>query len=181
MLTDPAALAAATPPVRKSIQVRANAARAFKVFTEGIDSWWPKTHHIGASPLVRTVLEPRVGGRIYGEQEDGSQCPWGEVLLWEPPQRFIMAWQVTPQWQFEPDLARCSEVEVTFTARQDGTTLVELEHRHFERHGEGAAAFRDQIDQPGGWGGMMLMFAAQAQTPEMELPGTDPQETETAQ
>ena len=30
---------------------------AIRVFTEGIDRWWPREHHIGSSPLKRAVLE----------------------------------------------------------------------------------------------------------------------------
>lgn len=150
-------------PVRKNMRVRASAARAFKVFTEGIDTWWPKTHHIGSSPMTRAVMEPRVGGRCYSEQEDGTECPWGQVTAWEPPARFVMAWQITPDWKFEPDLTKCSEVEVKFTPAPDGTTSVELEHRCFERQGAGGAAMRGQVDQPGGWSGLMLLFQTVAE------------------
>jgi hypothetical protein len=69
-----------------------------------------------------------------------------------------MAWQVTPAWKFEPELARCSEVEVWFTAEVNGTTRVDLEHRHFERHGEGAASMRAMVDSPGGWGTLLQLF-----------------------
>jgi hypothetical protein len=85
--------------VRKSITVKANAERAFRVFTEGIGTWWPKSHHIGSSPMTKAVLEGRSGGRIYSEQEDGTQCDWASVLEWDPPRRFVMAWQVTPTWR----------------------------------------------------------------------------------
>jgi hypothetical protein len=142
------------PPVRKNVRVRANAARAFRVFTEGLDSWWPKA-----------IMEGRVGGRCYSDQEDGTQCDWGQILVWEPPTRFVMAWQVTPTWQFEPDVAKCSEVEVTFTPSEDGTTWVELEHRHFERHGDGGGNMRNQVDQPGGWGQLMELFRTEAERP----------------
>jgi uncharacterized protein YndB with AHSA1/START domain len=149
--------------VRKSVHVRANAARAFKVFTEGVDTWWPRTHHIGSSPMTKGVIEGRVGGRCYSEQQDGTECDWGQVLVWEPPQRFVMAWKVTPDWKTERDLTRCSEVEVRFTPYPDGSTLVELEHRYFERHGAGADVMRGSIDQPGGWGGLMDLFRAEAE------------------
>jgi hypothetical protein len=155
-----------TTPVRKSIRVRANAARAFKVFTEGFDSWWPRTHHIGSSPLTKAVIEGHAGGRCYSEQQDGTACPWGQILIWEPPTRFVMAWQITPTWQFESDPARCSEVEVRFTPGSDGSTLVELEHRHFERHGAGAADMRSQVDQPGGWSGLLELFKIETEKPE---------------
>jgi Activator of Hsp90 ATPase homolog 1-like protein len=149
-------------PVRKSIRVRASAAHAFHVFTTEMDSWWPRTHHIGTSPMKRVVVEGRPGGAIYTEQEDGSNCPWGSVLIWEPPQRFVMAWQVSPTWKFEPDLEKCSEVELRFTPADDGTTLVELEHRGIQKHGAGCEKMREQVNADGGWGGLLAMFAEKA-------------------
>jgi uncharacterized protein YndB with AHSA1/START domain len=149
-------------PVRKSIRVRADAARAFRVFTEEMDSWWPRTHHIGSSPMKRVVVEGRPMGAIYTDQEDGTICRWGSVLTWEPPHLFVMAWQIRPDWQFEPDLSKCSEVEVRFTPADDGTTLVELEHRGLQRHGMGCAKMREQVNAEGGWGALLGMFAAKA-------------------
>ena len=154
---------ASLEPVRKEVRVRANVARAFKVFTEGFDSWWPRTHHIGKSPMTRAVIECRVGGRCYSEQEDGTDCPWGQIIDWDPPKRFALAWQIRPDWTFEPDLAVCSEVEVTFTPLPDGSTDVVLVHQHFERHGGGGAAMREQVNQVGGWGGLMQLFKAEAE------------------
>lgn len=150
-------------PVRKHVVVRASAHHAFRVFTDGVDGWWPRTHHIGASPMRRAIIESRAGGRCYTEQEDGIECDWGTVLVWEPPRRFVMAWQVTPQWGYERDLARSSEVEVRFTPQPDGTTRVELEHRHFHRHGPGADRMRTSVDAPDGWVGLLRLFAARAE------------------
>lgn len=153
-------------PVRRSIRVKTSAARAFNVFTEGMDSWWPRTHHIGSSPMKRVVVEGRPLGTIYTEQKDGTACPWGLVIAWEPPHRFVFAWNISPAWTHEPDLAKCSEVELRFIPADDGTTLVELEHRHLERHGEGCLRMRGQINADGGWGGLLAMFAAKAEAPE---------------
>lgn len=150
-------------PVRKSIRVKAGVERAYRVFTEEMDSWWPRTHHIGSSPMKRVVVEGRAGGAIYTEQEDGTDCPWGSVVAWEPPHRFVLAWRVRPNWKFEPDLAKCSEVEVRFTPADDGTTLVELEHRGFERHGGNYAGMRMQVSSAGGWGTMLELFGKKAE------------------
>jgi uncharacterized protein YndB with AHSA1/START domain len=150
-------------PVRKSLHIRASAERAFRVFTAEMDSWWPKTHHIGSSPMKGIVIEGRRGGAIYTEQEDGTPCPWGTVLAWEPPYRFVMAWQVSPQWQYEPDLEKCSEVEVRFTPADDGTTLVELEHRDLQRHGGACATMREKVNAEGGWGGLLAAFGIKAE------------------
>lgn len=149
-------------PVLKTITVKASAEKAFRVFTAGLDTWWPKTHHIGKSPMTRGILEGRVGGRCYSEQEDGTECDWGRILVWEPPHRFVMAWNVTPYWGYEPDPAKSSEVEVKFTPMGD-STRVDLEHRYFERHGAGADVMRTSIDSPGGWGGLMELFRAEAE------------------
>jgi len=148
----------APAPVRKTVVVKASPERAFRVFTEGIDTWWPRTHHIGKSPSTGGFIEGRVGGRCYSTHEDQSECDWGKVLEWDPPRRFVMAWQVTPAWQYEPDVAKSSEVEVRFTAQTDGFTRVDLEHRYFERHGAGSDVMRNVVDGPGGWGGMLESY-----------------------
>lgn len=150
-------------PVRKSITVNATPEHAFRVFTDDIDSWWPRAHHIGKSPMKRIIVEPRVGGRCYTQQMDGTDCDWGSVLAWEPPRRFVMAWQITPQWTFQPDLAQSSEVEVRFTPLGNGATRVDLEHRHLDRHGPGAAAMRNAVGAPDGWQGSLSLFATRAE------------------
>ena len=113
--------------------------------------------------MTQVVVEGRKGGAIYTDQEDGTRCPWGTVLAWEPPHRFVMAWQVNPDWQYEPDLQKCSEIEVRFTPVDNGTTLVELEHRNFERHGGAFARMRDQVNSEGGWNGLLDLFRAKAE------------------
>jgi uncharacterized protein YndB with AHSA1/START domain len=151
-------------PVRKSVTVRAALEHAFKVFTEGFDDWWPRSHHIGNQPMTRAVLEPKPGGRCYGRSADGSECDWGRIMVWEPPRRLVIAWQITSDWQYEPDLARSSEVEVRFITESDGSTRVDLEHRYFERHGAGAAGMRTAVEGPNGWTGILKLFAAAART-----------------
>jgi uncharacterized protein YndB with AHSA1/START domain len=149
--------------VRKSITVKASAARAFEVFTAEMDSWWPREHHIGKSPMKKCIVEGRVGGRCYSEQIDGTDCDWGSVLVWEPPRRFVMAWQITLKWEYETDLAKSSEVEVRFTPLADGSTRVDLEHRHLSRHGAGFEGMRSAVDSPNGWGGTLDRFKARAE------------------
>ena len=74
----------------------------------------------------------------------------------------MLAWQITPQWAYESDLTKASEVEILFTATSDGATRVDLEHRQFERHGAGGGAMRTAVDAPNGWGGLLQMFADKA-------------------
>jgi uncharacterized protein YndB with AHSA1/START domain len=152
-------------PVRKSITVQANVEDAFRVFTAEFDSWWPKTHHIGSAPMKKAIIEGRAGGRCYSEQTDGVECPWGLILEWDPPNRFVMAWQINGQWQYEPDLSKSSEVEVRFTPEPDGSTRVDLEHRYFHRlGGDGGTKMRTGVDSPTGWDSLLNLFAAKAES-----------------
>jgi uncharacterized protein YndB with AHSA1/START domain len=156
--------------VKKSITVNANVKHAFEVFTSGFDTWWPRSHHIGSSPMQEAIIETRVGGRCYTRQVDGTECDWGQILEWDPPHRFVLAWQITHEWGYQPDLARSSEVEVRFTADAGGGTRVDLEHRHFERMGPGGETMRAGVESPSGWGGLLQMFAARAEQTPMEGP-----------
>jgi uncharacterized protein YndB with AHSA1/START domain len=146
-------------PVKKSVTVRAPLERTFRVFTEEFDSWWPRSHHIGKSPMKRAIVEQRVGGRCYTEQIDGTECDWGTVLQWDPPHRLVVAWQITHEWGFEPDLTKASEVEVRFTPVGDDSTRVDLEHSGFERHGAGGESMRTAVGDPNGWSGILALFA----------------------
>jgi len=79
--------------VRKFRIVEAPQALAWRVFTERMSTWWPLAHYkIGKVTAVEAVIEPRVGGRWFERGEDGSTCDWGEVLIWEPPSRLVLAW-----------------------------------------------------------------------------------------
>ena len=90
--------------VRKSVTVETPLDKAFRVFTEGIDRWWIRQHHIGAAELEEVVLEGRPGGRWYERGVDGSECQWGHVLQWDPPHRLVLAWQIDGNWKYDPDL-----------------------------------------------------------------------------
>jgi len=150
-------------PVRKTVTVKATQEHAFRVFTEGFDTWWPRDHHIGKSPMKRALIEGYVGGRCYSEQADGTDCPWGSVTVWEPPHRFVFAWQIDGAWRFEPDVAKTSEVEVRFTPEAGGTTRVDLEHRGFERMPEGGESMRKGVASAMGWGTLLEMFKGRAE------------------
>jgi uncharacterized protein YndB with AHSA1/START domain len=148
-------------PVRKTVRVAASPDRAFKIFTAGVGRWWPKSHHIGASDLDTVVIEPKAGGRWYERGVDGTECEHGKVLVWEPPVRLVLTWQIAADWKFDPNLV--TEVEVRFIADGADATRVELEHRNLERFGEGADAMRQAIDAPEGWTGILQLFKQAAE------------------
>jgi uncharacterized protein YndB with AHSA1/START domain len=137
--------------VRTAIVVEAPIERALRVFTEYFDRVKPRAHNMLGVEIAETVFEPRVGGRVYDRGADGSEFPWARVLAFEPPDRLVFSWDLTPQWQLESDLERTSEVEVRFVAESPERTRVELEHRNLDRHGEGWEGARDAVGSDGGW------------------------------
>ena len=118
---------------------------AFRVFTEGIQTWWNPAHHLLDAPLEAMIFEPRVGGHIIDRYADGRKCRWARVLAYEPPHRVVFSWDIALNWQLEPDPDKTSEVEVTFTADGPDRTRVVLTHRHLDRHGEGWESMRDAV------------------------------------
>jgi uncharacterized protein YndB with AHSA1/START domain len=137
--------------VRRTITVAASQKHAFEVFTAGFGTWWPREYSIGQADMADFVIEPRAGGRWYEVGVDGTECDTGSVTAFEPPDRLVLAWHLDGGWQYDPDPAHASEVEVRFVAEGADRTRVELEHRGFERHGAGAEAVRGAVESPQGW------------------------------
>lgn len=146
--------------VRKSITVQASVDRAFKVFTQQMSTWWPlATHKIGKADAKEAIMEPRVGGRWYERGVDGTECDWGRVLVWEPPHRVVLSWEISCDWRSDANLQ--TEVDVRFV--QEGTaTRVELEHRKLRAYGERALEMKGIFESEGGWTGLLARFAARA-------------------
>jgi uncharacterized protein YndB with AHSA1/START domain len=145
--------------VRTQVVVDVPLERAFSVFTEDFDSIKPREHNMLAVEIAESVLEPREGGRIYDRGVDGSECQWARVLAYEPPDRLVFSWDISPHWQIETDYAKTSEVEVRFISETPERTRVEVEHRNLDRHGEGWEGAREGVGGENGWPLYLQRFA----------------------
>ena len=137
--------------VRREIVVEAPIGRAFRVFTDRFGDFKPPEHNLLGVAIAETRFEPQVGGHIYDRGIDGTECRWARILAYEPPDRVVFSWDISPRWQLESDPQRASEVEVRFVAESPDRTRVELEHRHLDRHGDGWQGLRDGVDSADGW------------------------------
>jgi len=137
--------------IQNSIVVDAPIERAFAVFTDDFGSFKPREHNMLQVDIAETVFETHVGGHIYDRGVDGSECRWARVLAFEPPNRVVFSWDISPQWRIETDPDRTSEVEVRFIAETPERTRVELEHRNLDRHGEGWEGMREGVHGDQGW------------------------------
>ena len=143
-------------PIRLAFEVDCPVERAFEVWTARIAQWWPKDHTVSGEPDLAVVLEGRPGGRIFERRAGGQEHDWGEVVLWEPPTRLGYTWHLNR------DAADATEVEIRFVARGDGSTLVEIEHRGWERLAANGQEWRDR--NRGGWATLLPHFVAAVST-----------------
>jgi len=139
------------PVVRRQTVVDTSIERAFAAFVERFGDFKPPEHNLLGAEITETCFEPRVGGHIYDRAADGTECRWARVLAYEPPDRVVFSWDISPQWQLETDEGNTSEVEVRFVAETPERTRLELEHRHLDRHGPGWESLRDGVESDGGW------------------------------
>ena len=150
-----------TEPVVQSVEVELPVDQAFELFTTGMTTWWPlKTMSIAADTFEGRLeansvsFEARLGGRVLENLSDGTSQPWGEVIAWEPPTRFVMTWK--PNLEAGPS----TEVEVHFSSTSDGGSLVRLEHRGWERLGVAGAAKKSGYRE--GWGRILTIYRDEA-------------------
>lgn len=149
----------APAPVVKTVTVPCTPDKAFRLFTEGMASWWLPSHSVATSGQDKVVMEPTSGGAWYEIGKAGERCDWGRVLAWEPPARLVLDWQLSAAFAFDPALH--TEVEVTFTP--DGSvTRVRLEHRKLENYGAAAGQMAQVFNGDGGWTSLLGAFAAKA-------------------
>ena len=144
-----------------SITVDAPLERAFSVFVDEFDRIKPREHNLLGVDIAETVFEPRAGGHIYDRGVDGSECRWARVLAYEPPDRVVFTWDISPHWQLVADPHEASEVEVRFVPETPERTRVELEHRHLDRHGDGWEGVRAGLESAGGWPLYLRRYAEQ--------------------
>jgi uncharacterized protein YndB with AHSA1/START domain len=144
--------------IRSTLRVPAGAERAFTVFTERLADWWVKEYTwAGPEALADIGIEPRQGGMAYELGPHGFRADWGRVLVWQPGRRLLFTWQIGPDRAPVPDPARASEVEVHFSPVAEEQTLVEVEHRGFDRHGEAAEGYRHALTA--GWHELLSRYA----------------------
>ena len=110
--------------VSTSITVKAPIELAFATFTEGIGTWWPPDHHILEGELAEMVFEPYEGGNVIDRNVDGGECRWARVLAYEPPNRFVISWDINLQWQIETDYDKTSVWFGPSAVKRTSTSLV---------------------------------------------------------
>ena len=139
-------------PLRLSFVVECDAEHAFTVWTERFAMWWPSSHSWTGDDSIEIVLEPRLGGRVFERTASGAEHDWGEITSWEPPRLLAFVWHL------RRDRADATDVEITFSPRDDGATDVVIVHSGWERLGAEGQEWRDRNNA--GWGGVLPSYVA---------------------
>jgi uncharacterized protein YndB with AHSA1/START domain len=150
--------AAQNAVIKRTLHLEVPIEKAFQVFTERMGLWWPASHHVGGTPFKDILIDKKKGGRWYEINVEGLECIWGTVLVYEPPKKVVLSWHLQPDWSFNADLARASEVALEFQAEGPEMTRVEFEHRHLDRHGLGWEKMREQVGADGGWPMILKLY-----------------------
>jgi uncharacterized protein YndB with AHSA1/START domain len=137
-------------PLRIEFTVTCPPEDAFRTWAVDTSLWWPPGHSVSTEAGLTVTFEPRVGGRIFERTPAGIEHDWGEVVAWEPPHRLAYLWHL----RF--DRSDATDVEVTFTAADDGGTRVTIVHGGWERLGAAGAERRERNER--GWAGVVERY-----------------------
>lgn len=105
------------------------------------------------------MFEPHVGGHIFDRAVDGSECRWARILAYEPPDRVVFSWDISPYWHSKP-------TPITPARSRSGSWPRHRSARGWssstaiERHGPGWDGVRDGVDGDAGWPLYLARYAA---------------------
>ena len=137
-------------PIAHDVLVAAPPERAFELFAARLGEWWPLAYTFGEADCEDALIEPRAGGRWFERTRDGKELSWGEVRAYEPGRRLVLEFAIGADRKPAPPGAS-SELEIRFVPEGEQQTRVQLEHRAFERHDQGAETLRAGMNGPQGW------------------------------
>lgn len=135
---------------RCTYEIQATPDFVYHMFTARLGEWWPLAYTFSGPNMAAAEVEQRAGGEWYERTNKGERLSWGKIKHIEPGRRVILDFGIAPDRKPAPP-ERSSTVEVTFEGLPNGGTLVAVEHRDFDRHGQAGAQMRDNMASDQGW------------------------------
>jgi uncharacterized protein YndB with AHSA1/START domain len=140
-----------SPTVRCTREFQVQPDVVYNMFTARLGDWWPLAYTFSGADFVAAEVEPKEGGEWYERTSQGERISWGKVKHIEPGRRVILEFGIGAERKPVPS-AQSSTVEVSFEGLpHGGGTLVALEHRDFDRHGEAGAMMSANMGSGHGW------------------------------
>jgi uncharacterized protein YndB with AHSA1/START domain len=140
------------PPLVVQFTVAASSDHAFRTWVDRPAMWWPPSHTLSGDP-TSIVFEPRADGRIFEVDRSGTELPWGQIRVWEPPHRLEYSWHHF----FPADEATHVVVSFIPSPQPDGAhTVVRIEQSGWDALGDLGPARRDGNTR--GWSAVLDAF-----------------------
>lgn len=135
-------------PIIRTIDVPCNQIKAFTIFINEMDSWWPMgkftTTAFTGEAAASIRVDAKEGGEIIEVSPDNTEYKWGTINKFDPYGFISMSFHIPHP---EEDVKNRSLVELRFTVIDENQTRVELKQSNWEAFGKRAK------DLQGGYGG----------------------------
>ncbi|PSL44219.1 hypothetical protein CLV51_10684 [Chitinophaga niastensis] len=148
-----------TPNISRHLTLPVAAGTAYTKFVQEINEWWPKDYTWSRNKLVKMTIKPEVNGLCTETGPYNFSCDWGRVIFVTAGASIAFSWQISPTRAPEPDPEKASEVFLHFLPEGAHKVKIDFGHRHFDNHGEDAAAYREAMNSNEGWDFILQCFA----------------------
>ena len=116
-------------PIQQSVHLDCPVEDAFRLFTERFAEWWPlSSHSVAGEDADSCEIEPWRGGKVLERTRSGEEHEWGDVLVWDPPERVEFTWH--PGGRRDEN----QTVNIEFRVETQGTRVT-LTHRGWQLAG----------------------------------------------
>ena len=146
-------------PLIKTIEVPCNQEKAFTVFINEMDTWWPMgqftTSAMSGQPAEAIRVDAKTGGKIIEVWPNGTEYEWGTIKAYDPNDFLSMDFHIPRPGEtagsrtLMPGEREDSRtlIEVSFTALGEAQTRVVLTQSNWEdAFGDSAADIREGYD-----------------------------------
>lgn len=136
--------------VKKQINLEIPSDKAFQIFVNELNEWWPREYTWSKDKLIEIKIEGSVGGLCTEIGPYRFRCDWGRVTEFVKNRKISLKWQIGKNREPVPDPMHASDLMLEFNGDADRSTLI-LEHRNFENHGEGSEEYKLMMNSEKGW------------------------------
>ncbi len=137
--------------ISREIEVGIAVDKAFSIFVEDINNWWPQEYTWSQEKLNEIKIEGWENGLCTEMGPFNFRCDWGRVTEFVENKRLRIKWQISPNREPVPDPESASDLHLEFVASHDSDSLIKFEHSNFENHKNGAKKYREMMDSENGW------------------------------
>src|SRR5690242_5019040 len=105
-------------PIVKTIEVPCSQEKAFTVFLNEMDSWWPlgkfTVSAYGGTPAQAIRVEAKQGGKIVEIGPSGTEYLWGTIISYDPYDFVSMDFHIAPPGDRKSTRLNSSHMSISY-------------------------------------------------------------------